>query len=170
MIPTAVAVAVDPKTKQDQSEGPVCKPSELPIYTKDPIRLPKTEQTPPNAIENVCREIRQVYTKYSTEIKAYERVGIEHLKESKENVQWLVNYLQEENNTTPKAGAIAIGGLTGLIFGLRGGFFKKTLYATVGALGMASVCYPKEAAEYSEVALTESKKYVNIAYNFVYGG
>lgn len=67
-------------------------------------------------------------------------------------------------------GAIAIGGLTGLIFGLRGGFFKKTIYATTGALGMASLCYPKEATEYSEVALTEARKYATIAYNFAYGG
>lgn len=70
----------------------------------------------------------------------------------------------------PKAGAIGIGGLTGLIFGLRGGFFKKTIYATTGAMGMAAVCYPKEAAEYSKVGLAESKKYLTIAYNFAYGG
>lgn len=82
----------------------------------------------------------------------------------------LVDYLRNEDNTLPKAGAIGIGGLTGLIFGLRGGFFKKTLYATTGTLGMAAVCYPKEAAEYSQICVAESKKYLTIAYNFAYGG
>lgn len=82
----------------------------------------------------------------------------------------IVNYLQEENNTLPKAGAIGIGALTGLIFGLRGGFFKRTLYATTGALSMGALCYPKEAAVYTEIGLTEAKKYITIAYNFIYGG
>lgn len=78
--------------------------------------------------------------------------------------------MREEDNTAPKAGAIAIGGLAGLILGLRGGFFKRTIYASVGAAAMASLCYPKEAAEYSEIAIEEAKKYVTIGYNFVYGG
>lgn len=37
-------------------------------------------------------------------------------------------------------------------------------------LGMAAICYPKEAAEYTQIGLTESKKYLTIAYNFAYGG
>lgn len=78
--------------------------------------------------------------------------------------------MRKEDNTLPKAGAIGIGGLTGLIFGLRGGFIKRTLYMTSGVLGMAAVCYPKEAAEYSQIGLAESKKYLTIAYNFAYGG
>lgn len=60
--------------------------------------------------------------------------------------------------------------MTGFIFGLRGGFIKRTLYATTGVLAMAAVCYPKEAAEYSQIGLVESKKYLTIAYNFAYGG
>lgn len=76
----------------------------------------------------------------------------------------------QEDNTTPKVGAIAIGGLTGLILGLRGGFFKRTLYASIGATAMAAVCYPKEASEYSEIGFQEAKKYLTIAYNFAYGG
>lgn len=78
--------------------------------------------------------------------------------------------MRKEDNTLPKAGAIAIGGLTGLIFGLRGRIIKRTLYATTGAMGMAAICYPKEAAEYSQLGLIESKKYLTIAYNFIYGG
>lgn len=82
----------------------------------------------------------------------------------------LIKYLGEEENYAPKAGAIALGGLTGFIFGLRGGRFKRIVYASTGALAMASVCYPKEASEYSKVVVEEGKKYATIGYNFVYGG
>lgn len=50
------------------------------------------------------------------------------------------------------------------------GFFKKLFYTTVGGLTMASVCYPKEADEYSQVALSEAKKYVLVGYHFMNGG
>lgn len=80
------------------------------------------------------------------------------------------DYLNEEDNTLPRAGAIAVGGLAGLIFGLRGGFFKKLIYTSIGAGGVASICYPKEAKVYSEQALVEGKKYATIGYNFIYGG
>lgn len=81
-----------------------------------------------------------------------------------------MDYLNEEDNTVPRIGAVAIGGLSGLIFGVRGGFFKKLIYTSIGAGGVASICYPKEAKIYTEKALVETKRYVAIGYNFVYGG
>lgn len=69
-----------------------------------------------------------------------------------------------------RAGAIALGGLSGYIIGLRGGFFRRSFYGTIGAGIIASICYPKLAAEYGQVALVEGKKYVTIGYNFAYGG
>ncbi|CAH1183202.1 unnamed protein product [Phaedon cochleariae] len=168
----AAAVVVESKIKTEvQKNDCFCRPSELPIYTSDPPRVaPLNEpQEPPSALENAIRTTRQTITKYSDEISAYKRVAVEQFDKSKENVEWLVDYLREEDNTMPKAGAVGIGALTGLIFGLRGGLFKKTLYATTGALGMGAVCYPKQATEYSQIGLTEGKKYLTIAYNFVYG-
>lgn len=88
---------------------------------------------------------------------------------AKDHSQFIFDYLNEEDNTMPRVGAIAVGGLAGLIFGLRGGFFKRLIYTSVGAGGVASICYPKEAKQYAEIALTESKKYANVGYNFVYG-
>lgn len=83
----------------------------------------------------------------------------------------MVDYLgQDSADPTHKAGAIAVGGLAGLILGLRGGFIRRTLFTSVGALGMASICYPKEAAEYSNIALDEAHSYATIGYNFIYGG
>lgn len=78
----------------------------------------------------------------------------------------MLDYLREESNMMPRLGAVGIGGLTGLIFSLRGGKFKRFLYTSTGALSVASVCYPKQAQE----SLTLVKHYANIGYNFVYGG
>lgn len=66
----------------------------------------------------------------------------------------------------PRVGAIGIGGLAGLILGLRGRTFKRVVYSSTGALAMASLCYPKKAAEGVDLA----KHYVNVGYNFIYGG
>ncbi|KAG5883148.1 hypothetical protein JTB14_033399 [Gonioctena quinquepunctata] len=173
LIPAAAVVAEAKLKAQTQNEGYLCRPSELPIYTPEQefsnsIKTEQVDETP-GMIENAIRVTRQTLTKYSDEAKAYKRVAVEQFDKSKENIECVIEYLQEENNTMPKAGAIGIGALTGLIFGLRGGLFKKTLYATTGALGMGAICYPKEASEYTQYGVTEGKKYLTIAYNFVYG-
>jgi len=63
-----------------------------------------------------------------------------------------------------------VSALAGLIFGLRGGAIKRLTYASVGGLGMASICYPREAAEYSKIAVEESEKYLVAGYHFLFGG
>lgn len=78
----------------------------------------------------------------------------------------LLDYLREESNIMPRVGAIGIGGLAGLILGLRGRTFKKVIYSSTGALSMAGLCYPKKAEEGFDLA----KHYVNVGYNFIYGG
>lgn len=82
----------------------------------------------------------------------------------------MIDYLQEEDNTTPRAGAIAIGGLAGFILALRGGAFRKLVFTSAGALSMAAICYPTEAKEYTHEAIKEAKRYLDIAHNFYYGG
>jgi len=66
----------------------------------------------------------------------------------------------------PRMGAIAIGGIAGLILGLRGRKFKRIMYSSMGALSIAAICYPKKAEEGFDMA----KHYVNVSYNFIYGG
>ena len=78
----------------------------------------------------------------------------------------MLDYLREESNMMPRLGAVAIGGLTGLIFSLRGGKFKRLIYTSGGALSVAGVCYPKQAQD----SLIIAKHYANIGYNFLYGG
>lgn len=77
-----------------------------------------------------------------------------------------MDYLREEENSLPRVGAVVIGALTGLIFSLRGGKFKRLVYTTTGALSVGAFCYPKEAKE----SLVGAKHYINIGYNFIYGG
>ena len=66
----------------------------------------------------------------------------------------------------PRMGAIAIGGIAGLVLGLRGRKFKRIMYSSAGALSMAAICYPKKTKEGFDI----TKHYMNVAYNFIYGG
>lgn len=88
--------------------------------------------------------------------------------------QWLISvifdYLNQPTNGIHRAGAIAVGALSGYIIAIRRGFFKRLLYSSIGGLGVASICYPKEAEKYAHEALSEAKTYATIFYNFAYGG
>lgn len=70
----------------------------------------------------------------------------------------------------PRAGAIALGGASGFILGLRHGFIRRLVYTTIGAGAMASICYPQKAGVYAQKSLTEAKAWAKIGYNFAYGG
>lgn len=72
--------------------------------------------------------------------------------------KFIQDYLQEEDNSLPRVGAIVVGGLSGIILGIRGGILKKLMYGSVVSTGVATICYPREA-----------KKYAHVAYNFAYG-
>jgi MICOS complex subunit MIC27 len=100
-----------------------------------------------------------------------------------------LDYLRQEENNIPRVGAVAMAGMAGLIFGLRGGFFKKLIYTSTAAtgwfwprniarfffiiiqfLGMAALCYPHQAVLITKDVLDNSKKYASIGYNFINGG
>lgn len=81
-----------------------------------------------------------------------------------------LKYLREESNVAPRIGAIAVGGLSGYILALRRGIFRKLIYTSIGAGGMAALCYPREAKEYSHEALQLLKRYIIIGYHFINGG
>lgn len=82
----------------------------------------------------------------------------------------IFDYLNEPTNGIHRAGAIALGALSGYIIGVRRGFFRRLLYTSVGGVGVASICYPKEAQKYSQELIQETKTYATILYNFAYGG
>lgn len=137
-------------------------------------------------IENYFATARKSIVSITNQLNAFQRVAEENIQAGIDQadcncvimilalvesiISGLIKYLGEEDNFAPKVGAIAVGGLAGYILGLRGGKFKRLFYASVGALGMASICYPKQAAQYSHIAAEEGKKYATIGYNFIYGG
>lgn len=82
----------------------------------------------------------------------------------------IFDYLNEPTNGIHRVGAIAVGALSGYIIGIRRGFIRRLLYTSIGGLGVASICYPKEAEKYSQQAIHEGKTYATIVYNFAYGG
>lgn len=81
-----------------------------------------------------------------------------------------IDYLNEPSNNLPRAGAIALGGASGFVFGLRHGFIRRMLYTGIGATAIASICHPKEAGVYAQQAIVEAKTLATIGYNFAYGG
>lgn len=121
------------------------------------------------AIEGGFRAVRESLQSVSDAVASQKHQVANVIDTGIAHTQGLRDYLNEEDNTMPRVGAVAVGGLAGLIFGLRGGFFKRLIYMSIGAGGVASICYPKEAQIYTEQALVESRKLANIAYNFVYG-
>lgn len=80
------------------------------------------------------------------------------------------DYLNEPANGIHRTGAIAVGAISGYIIAIRRGFFRRLVYTSIGGLGVASICYPKEAELYWQQIINESKTYATIIYNFAYGG
>lgn len=80
------------------------------------------------------------------------------------------DYLNQPANGIHRTGAIAVGAISGYIIAIRRGFFRRLIYTSVGGLGVASICYPKEAELYWHQALHGGKTYATILYNFAYGG
>ncbi|XP_014489442.1 PREDICTED: MICOS complex subunit MIC27 isoform X2 [Dinoponera quadriceps] len=143
------------------------RPSELPIY---PLEDDYTKQIsctdcPPSFLEQNISKIRKSAQAVASEYQHYTGVISDSVNIGFEHSRSLLDYLHEESNVMPRMGAIGIGGLTGLIFGLRGRIFKRLIYSSTGALTMAGLCYPKKAEE----GLDLTKHYVNVGYNFIYG-
>lgn len=67
-------------------------------------------------------------------------------------------------------GAIGLGGLTGFIYSLRKGTYRRMLYTTLGAGTMAALCYPREAQDISRLVYDQARMYTMIAYHFLNGG
>lgn len=80
------------------------------------------------------------------------------------------DYLNQPANGIHRTAAIAVGAVSGYIIAIRRGFFRRLLYTSIGGLGVASICYPKEAEKYWQQSLNETKTYATILYNFAYGG
>ncbi|XP_058059108.1 MICOS complex subunit MIC27 [Anopheles bellator] len=171
----AAAVASADSKKLPATENKlVCKPSDLPMYRPLTQKIAcecqhKKEDKTTGPIEESFRAVRIQMQEASKVVTDQKKQLVNLYEDGKKQTKFIHDYLNQEDNTMPRVGAIAIGGLAGLIFGLRGGFFKRVIYTSIGAGGVASVCYPQEAEMYAQHGLVEAKKYATIGYNFVYG-
>ncbi|XP_035775902.1 MICOS complex subunit MIC27-like [Anopheles albimanus] len=174
----AVVSSDQPQKSKPVENKMVCKPSELPLYR--PLnqkiacechqrRTDGKSTGPVGAIEDGFRAVRLQVQDASKLVTDQKKQIVNLYEDGKKQTKFIHDYLNQEDNTMPRVGAIAIGGLAGLIFGLRGGFFKRLIYTSIGAGGVASVCYPQEAEMYAQHGLVEAKKFATIGYNFVYG-
>ncbi|GAB0100292.1 MICOS complex subunit [Sergentomyia squamirostris] len=180
------AVAVSPQSSPSgKEESPkaekltnplICKPSELPLYGSLHDQVKKNCEHPGNTggsykdgIESGIRAVRVELVSAAKVVSDNKNQIGETYEKVKQETLFIRNYLNEEQNTIPRIGAVAIGGLTGFIFGLRGGIVRRLFYGSLGAGAIAAVCYPKEAERLSQQGLQEARKYSTIAVNFAYG-
>lgn len=152
-----------------------CKPSELPLYAPlyarkvQEIDEHRTESALGKTIESGIRAVRvEVAGAYDVAYSQTKNLD-EYIKTGRNQVKSIVDYLNEPDNTAPRIGAVAIGGLSGFVLGLRGGFIRRVLYTGIGAGAIASICYPKEAGVYAQHGVVEAKRMATIAYNFAFG-
>ena len=79
--------------------------------------------------------------------------------------------LLDEENGAARLGVIGATTLLGYTIGsLRGRFFKKIFYSTLGLAGSAAVCFPAESNEILKEAKKEGMDLYEIAVNFINGG
>ncbi|XP_067217349.1 MICOS complex subunit MIC27-like isoform X2 [Linepithema humile] len=156
-----------PALSTDSTVKNLIRPSELPIYSfeDDYSKQIPCKDCPPSALEQNISKIRKSVQAIVSEYQHYTGVVSDTIDTGFEHSRTLVDYLREESNVMPRMGAIAIGGLAGLVLGLRGRTFKRVVYTTTGAATVGALCYPKKAEEGIDVA----KHYIKVGYNFIYG-
>ncbi|XP_077293486.1 MICOS complex subunit 26/27 [Arctopsyche grandis] len=178
--PPAIMLAATPIIKsqetpdtQDDSNKIVCRPSELPVYPTNMSTVNKVKIEETNELEKILLEpistVRVGVISALKEVKGLTTKTGDYVSESADKFNFVVAYLREEDNEAQRVGAVAMGALTGLIFGLRGGFFKKVTYTLVGTGTMGAICFPEQTNKYASEGVAQGKLLTNIIYNFVYG-
>ncbi|XP_043477090.1 MICOS complex subunit MIC27 [Leptopilina heterotoma] len=155
-------------SKQSGSEKVLIRPSELPIYSPDTCTRKKScekKECEPSYLEqgfgSIRKSLKGVISQYETISDSVNNT----INTGKEHSELFVDYIRDGETPWPRVGAIAAGGLVGLLLGIRGGKFKKIIYTSTGVLSAAAFCYPERAHDGLELA----KHYTDIGYNFVYG-
>lgn len=149
---------MDKKDKCCNSKNTLPKANELPIYKcLDDHDYYKVVQTPPTSLERGISHVRKSLKVYvgslqnvKEQCKDVYETGVAHSKST-------YDFITDEDNTLPRAAAITVGGLTGLLLGVRGGIFKKVFYSGTGMAIVAAVCYPKQFADYSQCGYNWTK-------------
>lgn len=174
LLPGSLALAAVPiavKSKDSDKDKPTAiRPSELPIYVEQVKReAPPEPQEEVGPFEELVGTVRKELCTVVREVNSFTNKAVSVVKENWEASAETLDYLRAEENVIPRTGAIALSGLTGLVFALRRGFFKRLIYMSVGAGGMAALCYPKEAEEYFDEGMVLVRKYGLIGHHLATG-
>ncbi|KAJ1523525.1 hypothetical protein ONE63_001376 [Megalurothrips usitatus] len=163
LLPRNIILAATPivVNSQEPEKPKAIRPSELPIYVDQVKRekVPEDATGEIGAVEQLVGTVRKEMCSLAREVNSLSNKASATVKENLDASNEILDYLKEEENVLPRTGAIALSGLTGLVLGIRGGFFKRLIYMSLGAGGMASVCYPKEAEEYFNEGMVVVRKY-----------
>ncbi|XP_053601230.1 MICOS complex subunit MIC27 isoform X2 [Plodia interpunctella] len=161
------------------SKPPPMKPSELPIYEAPHAEYVEYQQAKEKeekpgfvrqALQAPVRAVRESIQTVLAQTESVKNTVSDNYHQVQDKTDWIVKYLREEENKDVRYGAVVMGGLTGLIFGLRGGFIRRVIYTGVGTTTMGLVCFPEDTKEIVKSNGVLAKQYINIAYNFLYGG
>ncbi|XP_068628450.1 MICOS complex subunit MIC27 isoform X2 [Battus philenor] len=179
LIPTVSAATPVGEKPGEPVKPPPMKPSELPIYEAPHAEYGEYIQSKANADKKSY--LRSAILPPVRAVRETAEIGIAHTEsllhtvqdnyhEFRDRTDWIVKYLREEDNKEIRYGAVAMGGLSGFIFGLRGGLIRRVFYASIGTTAMGAICFPEETKELAKTNGALAKQYINIAYNFLYGG
>ncbi|XP_063372641.1 MICOS complex subunit MIC27 [Cydia amplana] len=178
MMPS-VNAATPVKNEPNEPTRPApMRPSELPIYEAPHAEYAEFEEAKRHskksgyirtALQGPVRVVREHIQTVWAHTDSINNAVHDNFNEFQDRTQWIVRYLREEENKQVRSGAVIIGGLTGFIFGLRGGIIRKVLYAGLGTTAMGMICFPEETKEFTKNNGVLAKQYINIAYNFLYG-
>ncbi|CAK1548739.1 unnamed protein product [Leptosia nina] len=163
---------------EEPSRPPLMKPSELPIYEAPHAEY--GDHLESKSKENKSSYLRSILMPPVTAAREVVETGLAHstsfkhritdnYQEAIDRTDWIIQYLREEENKQTRYGAVAMGGLTGFIFGLRGGLIRRIFYSSLGTTAMGYVCFPEETKQIMSENGVLAKQYINIAYNFLYG-
>ncbi|KAI5635841.1 apolipoprotein O domain-containing protein [Phthorimaea operculella] len=175
LMPTVKAAI--PVDKEPQKPAPM-KPSELPIYESPHADYAefieeKSTKKQVGQVRSLLMEpitsVRQSVQSVLEQTDSVRQTISDNIHEFQDRTDWIVKYLREEENKDIRYGAVGMGGLTGFIFGLRGGIIRRVFYAGIGTTIMGAVCFPEETKELAHQNGVLAKQYINIAYNFLYG-
>ncbi|KAH9634432.1 hypothetical protein HF086_008266 [Spodoptera exigua] len=177
LIPVVGAATPIKDAPPNPQKPPPMKPSELPIYEAPHADYAEKVKS---KSDNEVGYVRSMLLAPVRVMREQVQIAVDHTDRAKHTIQdqyselqdktgWIFKYLREEENKQVRYGAVAMGGLTGFIFGLRGGIIRRVFYAGATTTAMGYVCFPEETKDIMKNNSVLAKQYVNIAYNFLYG-
>jgi len=141
------------------------KASELPIYGDPaPVTFDLLEEKKPSAYFTAVSDARKFVWTYGDSVKSATSKVCDAYETTKKTTKDGLHYIQKDSGVVPRAVVISVAGLGGIVAGYRGGFFRKTLYASIAMAGAASLCYPDQAASISKKGWRTVRDFTSQAY------